>query len=640
MSMMNSKRDDRLIDQVSKDILNGKTERQIKESIAVKLGKDVNDTKIQEIYSKGRKESGVDVKVYEPSTTNTKVIDSYAKEVVKESINSIEEGKDADEIINRAADKLREKGLNENQVFDYLGQIFSVLGFDSVEKDDVTVGEKELSTGDDVIPLPQLDIEFNEPRNMNLRNQYEDDIIPSVDKPLLSEQNRVLSQKMENGEINNDEILRTGQFVVETIKLEDLIRQLKVTVIALPPVCSKITIETYLVNYLNAITEKFNGIYIFGWETQRNTDYYKSFDEIKKMNDELSGSLFIIRDIKTFNVLASDILKGIPRNYYLILWNGIFVKSDLTVVEHYTGQTNVLWPGMIDMGLEYDMETDVSYIYGMHEEYYKKGISATYEKPPLGAKESWSSENLVSPNSLTARVARDRLNVYLDYRTNEYISKNSKKQTLSGFSGSGINVDEALKRSPKFRNIIITLLSNSESRILLKLPPGDFGIKSFLYIFERVIGQVKNGSTKMEIMSKPVILTKEESYEVKRDKVKSLPKSGPVLIITDFILTDQLIPNDINKFYICGGGEYHDVETVLDLSKAENCFVDKYPRKIEIKNFITKVSDSLIDTIDEIEYSSFQGTFVNFQSNQEKLKRSALHMFLREDRLVIRKTPY
>ena len=42
-----------------------------------------------------------------------------------------------------------------------------------------------------------------------------------------------------------------------------------------------------------------------------------------------------------------------------------------------------------------------------------------------------------------------------------------KKQTLSGFSGSGINVDEALKRSPKFRNIIITLLSNSESRILI-----------------------------------------------------------------------------------------------------------------------------------------------------------------------------
>jgi hypothetical protein len=640
MSSTNTKRDDRLIDQTAKDILNGKTEQQVKESIAMRLARDMDDPKVEKIYSEGRRESGVDVKVYEPTTTNTKVVDSYAKEVVKETVQAIEEGKDADEEINKAAEKLRKKDLNENQVFEYLGQIFSALGFDSVNKEDITEGEKELSTEDDIIPLPQLDIEFNEPRNMNLRNQYEDDIIPSVDKPLLTEQNRVLSQKMDNGEISNDEILRTGQFVVETEKLEDFIRQLKVVVIALPPVCSKITVETYLVNYLNVIPEKFNGIYIFGWETQRNTDYYKSFDDIVKMNQELTGSLFVIRDIKTFNVLASDILKGIPRNYYLILWNGIFTTSDLVVVENYTGQTNVLWPGMMDMGIIYDLETDVSYIYGSHEEYYKKGISSTYERPPIGAKESWSSEKLVSPTSLTARVSRDRLNVYLDYRTNEYIPKNYKKQTLSGFSGSGINVDEALKRSPKFRNIIITLLSNSESRVLLKLPPGDFGIKSFLYIFERVIGQVKNGSTKMEIMSKPVILTKEESYEVKRDKVKSLPKSGPVLVITDFTLTDQLIPNDINKFYISGGGEYHDMETIMDLSKAENCLVDRYPRTIEIKNFITRVSDSIIESIDEIEYSSFRESFVVFQSNQEKLKRSALHMSLREDRLIVRKSPY
>ena len=111
-------------------------------------------------------------------------------------------------------------------------------------------------------------------------------------------------------------------------------------------------------------------------------------------------------------------------------------------------------------------------------------------------------------------------------------------------------------------------------------------------------------------------------------------------MITDFTLSDQLIPNDIDKFYICGGGEYHDIETVLDISKAENCFVDKYPRKIQIKNFITLVTDSVIETIDEIEYISFRESFTKLKSNQDQLKRSALKMFLREDRLVIRKNPY
>ena len=635
---MIKEKDKRLIDQTIKDVLNDRPERQIKESIALKLGKDITDDKVEEIYKKGRQESGIDTKIYEPPTQNTKVIDSLAKEIVKETIQAIKDGKDAEDEINKAADKLRDKNLSEEEVTRYLMELFKVLELEPQHEEN---GEEiKLEGGGDIVPLPQLDIDFNESRDIKLKDQFDEDIIPSVDKPLLTEQNRIISQKYEDGEINSKALMEPGNLVIETEKLEDFIRQVKVCALALPPVCSKSTIESYLVNYLSVIEFKFNGIYIFGWEVQRNTDYYKSFDEIEKMNNELEGSLFVIRDIKTFNVLASDILKGIPRNYYLILWNGIFVKSDLVVIENYTGQTNTLWPFMIDMPITYDLETDVSFIYGRHEEYYKNGLSKTYERPLVGMKESWSDQGSFQVNSQTAKVGRERLNVYLEFQSNEYVPNQSKKQLLSGFAGSGINVDSALKRSPKFRNIIISILSNSSSRILLKLPPGNYGMESFLYIFERVTGEVKNGSEKMNIMSKPNIIRREESYEVKRSKIKSLPTSGPCLVITDFILTDQLIPKDIEKFYICGGGEYHDIETVIDLSKAENCLVDRYPRKIQIKNFLTKLTDSVTETIDEREYSIWQGSFMKFKGNTDKLKSMALPLNLREDKLVVNKEPF
>ena len=60
-----------------------------------------------------------------------------------------------------------------------------------------------------------------------------------------------------------------------------------------------------------------------------------------KLNSEIEGSLFIIRDIKTFNIYAAEIFKGIPRNYYIILLNGVVRKEDIIPVENITNDNGI-----------------------------------------------------------------------------------------------------------------------------------------------------------------------------------------------------------------------------------------------------------------------------------------------------------
>ena len=103
--------------------------------------------------------------------------------------------------------------------------------------------------------------------------------------------------------------------------------------------------EDLLVKYFMRIEEKFRNIYVFGWENQVNSEFYKSFDELFKMNDENEGALFIIRDLKTFNVYASDLFKfGITRNYFIVLIDGLISGEDLAPLDNLTNGEMFLWP--------------------------------------------------------------------------------------------------------------------------------------------------------------------------------------------------------------------------------------------------------------------------------------------------------
>lgn len=616
-----------VLDLAVKEILIGKDPKLIKAEIAVKINRDpsIDNKQVDDLYEEARKISGIDYSVYSKDSDNKTVRENQINEIITTAISKIEKGGDNEDIINRAEDDLRKLKLSEGNVQRYLNQIYDRFDYSKEVSEDK---EFHLEEGKDLVPLPMIDIDYDEMKNIKLPEE-EEGVIAPLERPFLTKKEMKLSSdysKIEdfNKQTYSGNLIKTpGNLVVETQKLEDYIRQVKLCALALPAYISKLRMEDLLVNLLSRIEDKFNNIYVFGWERQINTEYYKQFDELKKMNDDMEGSLFIIRDIKTFNIYVADLFKfGVTKNYFIVLLNGLITKDDVTPVESLTKGNSFLWPAFADFKVMVKKAESISYIYGKHEQVYLKSLSSTF---PIirGEKETWRN---IEANSQVLAVGRKILNVDL---SGDNINENSKSSGLTSLSKPALNLDEAIRRSPKFRDIIITIFANSESRILLKIIPGASGLDDFTYIYERM----------KKTPIKPTIIRRVDDFVSKRAKIKSVPSQGPCLIITDYTLTDQLTPLNIDKFYIAGGGEPADIETINDLIKAENYTKDIYPRRIEVKNFVTRL-DSVVDTVDEIDFQAFDSLRTRAQENLLKIKQNSLSVNCIGDRLYVNKGTY
>ena len=247
-------------------------------------------------------------------------------------------------------------------------------------------------------------------------------------------------------------------------------------------------------------------------------------------------------------------------------------------------------------------------VYGKHAEEYLGAIKKAYPKPY--GKESWST---MQDNPAVVSIGKKILTLDLSM---DDISGRTNGTRLISLTNPPLNLEEAISRSPKFRDMIISIFANSGERILVKLGKGESGLEGFVYIYEKL--------KKRPIQ--PTIVRWTDDYNSKRGKIKSVPDIGPCLIITDFTLTDQLIPKNIDKFYISGGGEREDMDTILDLSKVINYTRNKFPRTIEIKNFLGSLEGGIPETFDEIEYQAFQTLIVRARENRKKLRSKAIQL--------------
>lgn len=604
---------DNLEDKLIKDMLNGKSESDAKQEIAARIGRPVDDPQVIRIYKQARNKSGLDYKVYEKSGDNATVRQAQINEIVSSGITKIEQGGDNEEIINDVEDKLKKMNLSEQNVQTYLMQIYNHFDHETKPKDQ---DEFLLKEGEELIPLPMVDVDYDELQNINLPEDEEEGVLPPVDKDLLTQQNLMQARKYQSLKTEGEKekfrenIFRTeGKLVQETKKLEDYIRQVKICCIIVPIVFSKLRMEDLLIKFLQRVEDKFRNIYVFGWEKQVNTEFYKSFDELFKMNDENEGALFIIRDIKTFNVYAVDLFKfGITRNYFIVLADGIVRKDDLIPIDNLTNGNAYLWPAFADLEVRAKLAPTKCILYGKHAEAYLGAIKRAYPKPY--GKESWSS---MQDNPAVITIGRKVLTLDL---TMDDISGRTTGTNLISLTNPPLNLEEAISRSPKFRDMIISIFANSGDRILVKLGKGESGLEGFVYIYEKL--------KKRPIQ--PTIVRWTDDYNSKRGKIKSVPDIGPCLVITDFTLTDQLIPRNIDKFYISGGGEKEDVDTIFDLSKVINYTRNKFPRTIEIKNFLGSLEGGIPVTIDEIEYEAFENLIVKDRENRKKLKSRAIQI--------------
>jgi hypothetical protein len=596
------------------------------------FGNDQNlrGSAIKRIGDRFIRESGLVFKTRPSDDINKRVLEEQQAEFRRKSVERMENGEDPENVLLDLEKNLRSLSIPEKDVTKNVEMVLDYFGYDKKKEDDL---ERVLiDKGQETLPLPKLDLDFDELRSIKLRED-DKEILAPVDRPLtaidpkFSKMNESVREKIgdksdaADRKVNAEErrtmdkyVAKPGRLVLETEKLSNFIRQVRLSVVTVPIGIQKIRLESILVRSLaNDRIDRFPKIFIFGWEDQINEEFYKPFDKLLEMNQTEEDCLFIIRDIKTFNIFAADVLKGVPKNYYLILIDGLISKQDLSVVENVTTDISFLWPSFADIKVDFAMTTSVSVITReSHIREYRNEITNQYQRPDIGYKEIYSN---ISDQSQVVSISRKILNVSLS------------EPNMDSLANPGVTGNEALERSPKFRDLLVKMMINADSRIVVKMMPGPYGLDAFNYIY----------STLRKPALKPVFVYSSDDFQTKRIKISSIPDTGPCLVITDFTLSDTLIPQNVENFYIAGGGDYNDLKTCLDLAKSSNYNRDIYPRVIQITMFVTKLDGDIVDTVDQIEASEFYRNMERISKNMSKIRSMSLDITVRGQELIVSK---
>ena len=186
---------DKSIDGAMKNILDGKREDLTKLEIASQIKKDISNPQVDKIYKEARKKSGIDYKAYEPSDDNTTIREAQIKEIITTAIAKIKEGKDNEDVINDTEDKLRKLKIPKGNLENYLDQIYDYFDY-SMKKEDKD--EFLLNEGEELLPLPRLDIGFDELKDINLQEDEDESILPGIDKDMITPENMNMARQYEN----------------------------------------------------------------------------------------------------------------------------------------------------------------------------------------------------------------------------------------------------------------------------------------------------------------------------------------------------------------------------------------------------------------------------------------------------------
>lgn len=605
-----------------RDLLTGKSLEDVKRDLGPKIKRFNLDE--DEILQKVRDESG-DVFLKLPQDDkSSKVTDLRTQQVYDTAVDRIRKNEDPEKVILETEDELERLGLNEKQRDAVIEQVLGTFELPEKEKN---LDEILLKESGESVQLPKLDVEYDDLKDLKLKKDRSG-LLPDLEKPMVSERDNIISKEFENAkkkiiatneqdkmidvERKRDESLnQSGDLVIETQKLSDFIKQVRVCVATVPLTIRKLDLESILYRYLSSESQgRFTRIFIFGWEEQINTEDYKSFNQLLEVNSGIEGALLIIRDIKTFNVFAADVLKGVPKNYFLILVDGMITREDLVVVENVSNDMSYLFPEFTEFKINTPLSQDVSVITEEdHLFFYKNELAKYYIRPEVGLKEIYSN---MSDQQGVINIGRKILNVNL--------------QGIQSLANPGVTLNDCLRRSPKFRSLLTRILANSDSRILVKMIPGPYGLESFSYMY----------SLLKKPPIKPTVVYSTENFESKRVKIQAIPEKGPCLVLTDFILVDTLIPKNIDKIFIVGGGEFTDFQTIIDTMKAINYTYDKYPRNIEIMNFICKLNDEVTETVDVLDLQKFTTNFQRLENNMSVIKSRSLPIIIKERTLMVR----
>lgn len=372
-----------------------------------------------------------------------------------------------------------------------------------------------------------------------------------------------------------------------SISFDEIIEKDDTLIFILTPLsCSKMDIYKELTKHSDIVRNNHRLVTI---DKSDNSDQI-GYDEFAKYQSEINNTFFFIDNIQFFM-------------YYNIEWYNktnilVFLINilDMEKIEYIYNREKYravnLYPTFVCVDIKIEYRKLKTYITEEQLKFYKKEY-LKFINMPLKEKNDNPSKYL---------------NVYFDK------INNSLEQT---------SLEQALTRSPKFKTILLEILTKNKKRHLVHLPNNKYGINSFDIIYNKLNTNI------------PLITIK--SSDDYNTKIKELAKfnhnNSPAVLLTDYYFVGTNVPKNINLYHITNGGDKEDLISCFEYIKVINKY-SKINNVFEIVNHVASTIKGEL-TIDEVNELEFKKKLDEYTNDYSILKRASGKMFLEGSEIKI-----
>lgn len=347
--------------------------------------------------------------------------------------------------------------------------------------------------------------------------------------------------------------------------------------------------ETFLNTLIKFTPVLRNNVKIVTIDRDKKEDYI-GYDELAAKNESMDNTFFAIFDYNILIHYAGNILTSKSDNRFLIFVNINEIKLAKKGISLIGSKLDSLffYASNLDMPINFSSSIRKSYILGDHLKAYLDDYIKTQTTVTLDNKENTSSAKL--------------LNVYFD----------EKIKSLEN-----ISLDKGLQRAPKFKTILLDILTKNKKRHVIKMIDGKYGIDSFVTIYNKL----KNSPVL-------IIIKRADNFDTKIKKLQIFNESNaPGVLLTDYNFSQKMIPMNIDYYHITDGGVEDDNITFFESCQAKN-YSGTYPRNLEL---VSHIAVSLGDdiTIDLEKNDKFMNIYNTIIRNYDTIKDTSLSVYLK-----------
>lgn len=368
--------------------------------------------------------------------------------------------------------------------------------------------------------------------------------------------------------------------------LSEYVETRKVIFFLVPIVTNKINFVNELIKYTPALNYNTKLV-----TTDKSSEGERiAFNELKEKYETLQDTCFIIFDYNLLLHYAGDLLNKINSNNFIILLNAEELDKSLDYNKLLNiSNVSILFPKNMDLPINFITSTRKTYIFGNQLKSYFDKILEISEKDNKNYQDS---------------------SKYL----NAYFDENIK-------SLEGINLDKALQRAPKFKTILLDILIKNKKRHLIKMIDGEYGIDSFLSVYNKI-----------KDIPRLVIIKNSDSYSEKVKRMRIFNESNaPGILLTDYSFSGDMVPDNINVYHLTDGGCKDDIISIMSMCKAKH-YNGSYPRDFNILNHIA-VSTGADITVDEDRYNNFMKDYQYVINNYDFTRKNSVRVYLKGNEL-------